>query len=252
MAEFFQWLSNGSTPATIFIGILVVLIAVIVLIFLTAFIQGREISFYPPKIGEKPAAKKNATPKTDGSKNPVIKGSVDSIFITEPPTFDDDALKANNIFILGMNLRRTLTNYYGMLEAKVNDGGNLKFLLVDPKSDAIPMIAARNYVYRDAEKLGEIVESTLDTLKQLQSTSKTRGTIEVRILRHVPAYGLLLLDAESQKGRIRVDIYPYRVSPDTYPSFWVERKLDKKWYEFFKNQFYVMWEDATPYDKKTG
>ena len=127
MAEFFQWISNGSTPATIFIGILVVLIAVIVLIFLTAFIQGREISFYPPKIGVKPATKKNATPKTDVSKNTALKGSVDSIFITEPPTFDDDALKANNIFILGMNLRRTLTNYYGMLEAKVNDGGNLKF-----------------------------------------------------------------------------------------------------------------------------
>jgi hypothetical protein len=254
MADFFQWLSSGSTPAIIFIAIVVVLITAIVLIFLTAFIQGREISLYPPKIGERPATKKNTTPKPsiDKSSSSSTKPSIDSIFITEPPSFDEDALKAINIYILGMNLRRTLTNYYGMLETKLCEGGNLKFLLVDPKCDAIPIIAARNYVYRDAQKLAEVVESTLDTLYQLQCTSPARGTIEVRILRHVPSYGLLLLDSELPKGRIRVDIYPYRVSPDTYPSFWVERKSDKKWFEFFRNQFFVMWEDATPFIKKTG
>jgi hypothetical protein len=250
MNDFFQWLSGGSIPAVLFIAIVVILVVTIVLVFMIAFVQGREISFWPPKIGSKPTNKKKNLMQLESSSSTKI--SIDSFFITEPPSFDEDALKAISIYILGMNLRRTLTNYYGMLESKLNDGGILKFLLVDPKSNALPIIADRNYVYRDVEKLEETIESTLETLSQMKSTNSSRGSIEVRVLRYVPSFGLLLLDPELPKGRIRVDIYPYRVPPDTYPSFWVDCKMNKKWFEFFRNQFYVMWEAAIPYEKKAG
>lgn len=53
MMEFFLWLSGGSPLALFLIGIAVVVIIVIIIIFVVAFFQGREISFWPPKIGEK-------------------------------------------------------------------------------------------------------------------------------------------------------------------------------------------------------
>lgn len=58
MTEFFQWFSGGSTSAMVFLTIMVIAIIVVILIYLIAFFQpGREISFWPPKIGEKPNGK---------------------------------------------------------------------------------------------------------------------------------------------------------------------------------------------------
>ncbi len=50
MDTFFIWLSTNPT-ATVFVGVLV---ATLALLFLFAFFQGREIAFWPPKIGPRP------------------------------------------------------------------------------------------------------------------------------------------------------------------------------------------------------
>ncbi|NOT03894.1 MAG: hypothetical protein HOP27_04775 [Anaerolineales bacterium] len=62
MDKFFEWISNNSFAAAILIASFGVLIFSIVLIYLIAFFQGREISFWPPKIGNKPLGKKNTEP----------------------------------------------------------------------------------------------------------------------------------------------------------------------------------------------
>lgn len=50
MVEFIKWLSNNSVAT----GALIVVFGIVVFIYLFAFFQGREISFWPPKIGAKP------------------------------------------------------------------------------------------------------------------------------------------------------------------------------------------------------
>jgi len=250
MTDFFNWLVNGSISSIIFIAMVSVLAISVVLIFTVSFFQGREISFWPLKIGERPDRKKvDALQKSNAKVSPPKNmPCVEDIFTTEPTAFDAEIQKYNTIYIVGMNLRRTLTNYYGLLESKLTQGANLKFLLVDPKSMAISFIAERNYVYRDKDKLKIVIESTLETLAQLQSCEPRRGTIEVRLLGYIPSYGLILLDPERPNGKIRVDLYPYKVPPETFPSFFVEHKTDKKWFEFFRNQFYTLWDSAKPLD----
>jgi glucose-1-phosphatase len=53
MDAFFQWLTNNPIASTAFILLLAVIGISAVLIYLFAFFQGREISFWPPKIGER-------------------------------------------------------------------------------------------------------------------------------------------------------------------------------------------------------
>ncbi len=54
MDEFLQWLANNPIVTYSVIAALGLLVLIIIILYLTAFIQGRGISFWPPKIGAKP------------------------------------------------------------------------------------------------------------------------------------------------------------------------------------------------------
>jgi len=70
MSEFLQWISSGSFYANIFLTVLAFLLIIIVLIYLIAFIQGREISFWPPKIGIKPTTLSQNKTNISSKENP--------------------------------------------------------------------------------------------------------------------------------------------------------------------------------------
>lgn len=57
MSAFFDWLSKNPTATNILIWSFVILVISVAIIYLVAFFQGREISFWPPKIGQKPGSK---------------------------------------------------------------------------------------------------------------------------------------------------------------------------------------------------
>jgi len=54
MEQLFHWLSNSTIATSVIIIGFAILVSTVVLIYLTAFFQGREISFWPPKVGPKP------------------------------------------------------------------------------------------------------------------------------------------------------------------------------------------------------
>ncbi len=53
MSEFFAWLSANSLATSVLIIAFGLVVVVMILIYFIAFLQGREISFWPPKIGQK-------------------------------------------------------------------------------------------------------------------------------------------------------------------------------------------------------
>lgn len=175
-----------------------------------------------------------------------IAPSAESLFEREPSSPLAGFLNFSEIYISGMNLRRTATSHIGLFESRLREGATLKFLLVDPDSDAVSIIAERNYVYRDAEILKSVIESSLESLRQIGAGQNVKGSPEVKVLRYVPSYGLTIIDPNRTGARIRVDVYPYRVPPEDSPCFWLERDKDGKWFQFFLAQFRAMWESAKP------
>jgi tRNA A-37 threonylcarbamoyl transferase component Bud32 len=64
MKDLFDWLSKTPIATTALIVFLGAVLFSVLFIFLTAFLQGREVSFWPPKIGSRPL--KSQTEKSDG------------------------------------------------------------------------------------------------------------------------------------------------------------------------------------------
>jgi len=82
MADFFNWLSNNPVATTTLIVSFGVLVTATTLIYVVAFFQGRSISFWPPKIGEKPNKSKRAD--TQPLPNDAENGSTEQDFQSGP------------------------------------------------------------------------------------------------------------------------------------------------------------------------
>jgi hypothetical protein len=68
MAEFFKWLSGNSIATNALLVSFVTLAALTGVVYVAAFLQGREISFWPPKIGakpDKPTTSRDSSQSTD-------------------------------------------------------------------------------------------------------------------------------------------------------------------------------------------
>jgi hypothetical protein len=247
MTTFFDWLSNNPIATTVFIVAFGSAVTCATLIYMIAFLQGREISFWPPKVGEKPSATKN--PKTP-SRLPVSiceknSPTVDIVFMPEPSSYGEYLTEFEELYVLAINSRRLVTNHFGLLQRRLAQGATIRFLLVDPDGDAIPVIARKNFVYREPEQLKEAIRSTLENLARLRADQGRKGTIETRVFSYAPAFSIIAINPRAPTGKILVSLYPYSVPPESFPSFWIEQTKGGEWYEFFLKQFHVTWESAT-------
>lgn len=69
MPELFKWLSSGHVSANIVIMVFVLLLISILLIYVISFFQGRDIYFWPPKIGKKPIKSVSDSLNVNGTVN---------------------------------------------------------------------------------------------------------------------------------------------------------------------------------------
>ncbi len=68
MSDFLQWLSSNSISANAFLVVLILVALSLTGVYLGAFFQGREISFWPPKIGSKPEPTNTISKKDEQGK----------------------------------------------------------------------------------------------------------------------------------------------------------------------------------------
>lgn len=76
MNEFLKWLSTNPTVATSVVVSFSIFLTSATLIYLVAFLQGREISFWPPRIGERPTKSANDNASLTPHSPLIRKGSV--------------------------------------------------------------------------------------------------------------------------------------------------------------------------------
>lgn len=65
MSSFFDWVSNSPIATNMLIGLFVIWGVAVAIMYLVAFFQGRSISFWPPRIGEKKPRRRSIATPTD-------------------------------------------------------------------------------------------------------------------------------------------------------------------------------------------
>ena len=179
-------------------------------------------------------------------------------FFRKTPDLAPFIQKANQIDLCGVTLTNTLNRQFAHLRERLDAGGTIRLLIIDPESHAIEMSAQRSSSPLDTEYYQRRLESALsditylikynDDRKQFKGRNTKSGNISVRLLSYAPSYGICSFDKKKAYGRVFVEVYPHKFGFKIPPTFELELEKDGEWYTYFVDQFEQMWDAATPWD----
>ena len=175
--------------------------------------------------------------------------------------FDLRVKSAMNIDLCGVTLTNTINTRFTVLRDRLQGGTKLRFLIVDPESQAINMSAQRSVNPKDTIYYQRRLESTFadltylykfnEDLKKSKKKGNDAGWVSVRMLSYAPSFGITSIDANSKQGIVRVEMYPHKFGFKTPPSFMLTLENDKEWYSYFIEQFEQMWKTSKPWNPAT-
>ena len=157
------------------------------------------------------------------------------------------AKRARRIWACGYSLINLVNSCEGFFAARLEDGCELRFLVLDPaSSDAVRL--DKLVTARPGELIAD-VQSSLARLDRVRSRphSPERGQLDIHLLRVAPTCSLIIVDPDGPDGYVQVEPYPPyqgRALDRARPHFILAR-TDGRWYRFFYDQFRSMWDDRT-------
>lgn len=153
------------------------------------------------------------------------------------------------LLLVGINLRRLTISYHNTLFKQIKSGAMLKVILVNPDGLALQFLADRSTIHRTPDAMTKSICMTLHNLADIYAEIP-QGRLEVRVLDYVPSYSMIIVNPKDAKGIIRVDTYPYKVSPEENPGFFVNENVNHEWRKFFIEQFDKLWNSAKEIELK--
>ena len=229
MDAFFQWLSS-SMIAT---AILVFSFGIFVVIFTVAFFQGREISFWPPKIGPKQSnTDKNKNQKSNKPER-YLKFEWSSDIVVDR----DRLARASTIDWMAISNYKTLREFKEEVakclegEDKRKNGGQIRLLLVNPKSEVPNILAELGHKFRDAEIITQDIDRTMRQVAEWHQTI-LNCNLQVRYIIGQPPYRLMIVNRNLDTGYIRLR---WGTTPDAsqVPTVVFTKKDDPDTLDFF-------------------
>lgn len=150
--------------------------------------------------------------------------------------------KANSIAINGITLSRTSNTYLNELKACLARGGDVRIIIVDPQHSALEVATNRFNKHQDAVKIRRECEQALDNFETLFSLNRKSKSVQIRLSDAVPPFGIWLIDANRPNAEIWAEIYSFRGTRD--PTLHLLPYRDGEWFDFFQEQFEVLWENS--------
>lgn len=164
---------------------------------------------------------------------------------TRYPALDSEISSATEIWLVGVTLTRTVRNLLPILDRKLKAGASIRVVLLDMDSAAQAEAVARSR-RADSDFYRHRLSSTIDLLRVLAPSARSEADLQLRVVPFVPTFGMCLIDATQEHGRIHVEMYQHRTL-EANPSFTLLANRDGKWYGLFAGQFDTLWDSARPY-----
>ncbi|WP_416901060.1 DUF5919 domain-containing protein [Micromonospora echinospora] len=168
--------------------------------------------------------------------------SVDRLLAVAVPGAAVGLTGARDVRLVGVTLNRTIRNHLDELRQQLASGATVRVALIDPVGPAADEAARRNGL--ETSGGGEIfrhrIRPTIDLLDYLAAQNTGTGRLEVRLLRFVPAFGMLMVDPEDPTGQTVIDIYSHR--PDGHEAtITLRADRDPLWHRHFVREFDRIW-----------
>jgi hypothetical protein len=176
--------------------------------------------------------------------------STNTLFLKDlPPIFEDDFEKATEMWMVGVSLTTIIRIHYSIMERKLRKGYKLKALLVHPDGPAIEMAEMRAYGRINVERAKNEIVHSLEDLCELKRIAP--NNLEIRTIEHPLGHGLVAIEPETSSGKLYIQNYPFKTPAGSRPKFIIEAS-DSSWYDFYKQEFYNLWEHGVEWQCDTN
>jgi hypothetical protein len=167
---------------------------------------------------------------------------------------------AREVWILSRTCIRIWDDYSSQFIELLSEGGGLvRLMLVDPDDGAGRMIveSAEGWEYtQDVNLWRANVNNLLTRLAGAHSRFELESErLQVRLINYLPAWTLVLIDPESDKGVIFVELATFSANSRSRPAFLLTAEEDPQLFKLFREEFETMWKRArsadTVYERDT-
>jgi len=164
----------------------------------------------------------------------------DEFFETNNRPTSEFLATASNIAISGITLGNTTRDFSNVIGQRLVAGACVKLMMVDATDEALNQVVARSWSNPTTEYYKKRLENTSALISIIAGNLKPTGTLEIGYLPFVPSFGIVMVDPESPTGALYVEIYHHNVDKP-FPRFRLTVSKDLYWFQFFKEQFELMW-----------
>ena len=162
-----------------------------------------------------------------------------------PPSLQEDLTKADELWLIGQNLGRTVVNLLPILETKLAKGDRIKVLVISPDGMANKFATARLYLsILNEQQHRERILSTLSTFSKLGKPK--RSQLEVKTVDYPIPFGAIAINPDTPNGTIYIEYYGFKLRDDI-PKMVLKPK-DSVWYGVYKGQIDELWKVAEVWD----
>lgn len=173
--------------------------------------------------------------------------SVDQVLTTRLVGLDEALRNARDIRLSGVTLTRFLGEHRSAVRVLLSSGAKVRAIVLDPDAGGVEQAGLR-CVETSVNYYQPRLASAIGMFKEL-AEKETSGSIELRGVPYLPAFGLTMTEPETSGGRIYVEQYHHRTA-EPHPTFCLlyDRDRNGQFYNFFLGQFEILWESARPID----
>lgn len=166
----------------------------------------------------------------------VLRKSPDRLNIQE------EAKDASTIDVLAWSGVGLFAQLDGFFEQKVNSGCSIRFIIVNPSSEAANVIYDNSHY----KEIKTDINSMVERYKKFYLRNKnSSGRIELRMVNWVTPYTMIIIDGNKPGGILSLGLNPaYLLTPeDTRRHIIIESQNEREDFLYFSKQYNQLWED---------
>lgn len=165
-----------------------------------------------------------------------------------PAEVKQEIEKANEVWLVGFRLSRTLPTYITILDKKLARGEKVKVILLDPESQAVHYCNETMSYPMKLEQFRESIRTSINLLKDLEAY-KT-GNLEIRLIDQPLPFGGYGVNINDTEGKLYIKQYEYQAKTDGIR--FILTSKDGTWYEIYRQQLMSLWKNAKPIRRNAG
>ncbi len=195
----------------------------------------------------------NITTQVNEVINPLASFGVRNFYVNRDqlPRIPEQLRRSRSeIFAVGLSLGSLVLDHHQLLVEKALAGCKIKLLMMNPNAngDLNPLVGRMSDNIDTPQYETELrtrLERTKDWIARFRDRNPTfKDRIEVRLYDCVPTLALLMLDADTDVGKITVEMLPYGRAAIDRPSFDLEFKGETSLYRRLHSYYSVLWQKS--------